>query len=81
MENHGISLQFAGGTVVKARPSKAALQDSAEAWLALAQTQLGSVRYWVEAGDREAEAQRALRVLSSHLERVRLALAEAESAR
>lgn len=75
------ALAFPGGSVIKARPSKAALQDSALAWLTLAQTQMGSVRYWSEQGDRTHETLQSIKVLASQIEHARMALAEAELAK
>ena len=78
---HGIRLDFVGGSVVKARPTKAQLLDSGAAWLALAQTQAGSCRYWAEQGDRLHETVDSLKVLASHIDHARRAFAEAELAK
>jgi len=78
---YGQAMSFPGGTVVKARPTKAQLEDNALAWLAMARTQLGSVTYWAEQVDRKHETLATLKVLASHLEHVRRALTEAELAK
>lgn len=75
------SLLFPGGSVVKARPSREQLQDSALAWLALARTQIGSVTYWAEQADRHHETLATLKVLASQIDHARLALTEAELAK
>lgn len=76
-----VELRFPAGTVLKTRATKAELLDSANAWLAMMQTQLGSVRYWSECGDRTAETIKSLDVLESHLRHMRNALRESENAR
>jgi len=73
-----VVLAFPGGQTPLPRPTKAQLQDSALAWLALAQTQLGSVRYWAEQGDRTFETMKSLQVLASQIEHVRRALNDSE---
>ena len=78
---HSIAFSFPGGGVVKARPSKVELKDSAVAWLTMAQSQIGSVRYWADLGDRTEETIKALDVLRSQLEHARRALAESEHAK
>lgn len=75
------ALHFPAGTVVKACPTKAQLQESAVAWLTMAQNQMGSVRYWAEQGDRTHETLKSLDVLASQLAHVRRALQESELAR
>ncbi len=78
---YSIALSFPAGTVVKTRASKAELQACATAWLTMAQTQVGSVRYWAELGDRNPETIKSLDVLRSQLEHARRALTEAELAK
>ncbi|HYQ04352.1 MAG TPA: hypothetical protein VER96_37020 [Polyangiaceae bacterium] len=75
------SLPFPGGNVVKARPTKEQLQESAIAWLTMAQNQVGLVKYWAECGDRTHEALQCLKVLESQLAHVRNALRESEGAK
>jgi len=75
------SLPFPGGSVAKARPTKAQLEESALAWLTMAQNQMGSVRYWAEQGDRTHETLKSLDVLASQIAHVRRALTESEQAR
>jgi hypothetical protein len=67
--------------LIKTRPTKAQLQESAVAWLMMMQNQLGSVRYWAECGDRTHETLQSLKVLESQLAHVRRALIEAEMAK
>ena len=74
-------LSFPGGSFVQSRASKAALQDSALAWLGLASTQIGSVRYWMEQDGCTAEAIKSLEVLRNQLGHVRQALVESEHAK
>ena len=70
-----------GPIVIKTRPTREQLQDSALAWLRMAQNQMGSVQFWAEAGDRTHETLASLKVLASHIEHARLALAESEYAK
>ena len=77
-----LKLDFVGGpTVIKTRPTREQLQDSALAWLRLAQNQMGSCQYWAEQGDRTHETLQSLKVLASHIEHARRALAESEHAK
>lgn len=63
----------------KMRPSKSALENSALAWLALAQTQVGVVRALAQFGDRIDDTDAALDTLRSQLGHVSGALTESES--
>jgi hypothetical protein len=81
-DNFATRIEFpAGPAFVNGRPTQAQLDNSALAWLAMARTQLGSVTYWAELGDRRHETLATLKVLASHLEHVRRALVEAELAK
>lgn len=73
------ALQFPGGPVAVAEPTAEQLHDSALAWLALAQGQVGTVRYHLDAGDRIREGNAALDALASQLEHMRRALTEASA--
>jgi hypothetical protein len=65
----------------KTRPSKAALENSALAWLALAQTQVGVVRTLAQFGDRINDTAAALDTLRSQLGHAMRAITEAEGAK
>jgi hypothetical protein len=78
--NDRIIHQFPGGTVVKARPTKAQLLDSGRAWLTLAQQQATYVRFWTEC-ENASEIRESLKVLASHIDHARRAFAEAEGAK
>jgi len=77
-----MTLDFpAGPVIIKTRPTREQLQDSALAWLAMARNQMGSCQYWAEQGDRTHETLASLKVLASHIEHARRALAESEHAK
>jgi hypothetical protein len=81
-DNFPTVLHFpAGPVVVKSRPTKAQLQESALAWLRLAQNQMGSVQYWAECEDRTHETIASIKVLAAHISHAQRALAESELAK
>lgn len=72
------ALQFPCGPVAIPEPTAAQLHDSALAWLALAQQQVGTVRYFVQYwSERSVEGCAALDTLGSQLDHIRRALTEA----
>jgi hypothetical protein len=78
--NDRITFSFPGGSLVKARPTKAQLLDSGRAWLTLAQQQASHVRFWTEC-ENASEIRESLKVLASHIDHARRAFAEAEGAK
>ena len=77
-----MTLNFpAGPVIIKTRPTREQLQDSALAWLALARTQASSVEYWTEQADRVPETLKSIETLKSYINHAERALRESELAR